>query len=153
MYMAHSHRRFNAFLRFSAPEPPEAADRLTALLVAVATGPETLEFAVPSGAKRSLQSLTDIVFVERDEERVFAGEDWRGCAAGVGDKDLRRDDGTGSIICWDGGAIVGVEIKDGIDGVDDSPAFSVVGASNSGGRVRGVACTLVISFAREKYAS
>jgi hypothetical protein len=156
VYTAHSHRRFNAFLRFSTPEPPAVAARLTALLVAVATGPATLGFAVPSGARRSLQSLLDIVLEERVEGRVFAGEDWRGCAGGAGDKDLRGDDagaGTGSVICCDGGAIVDVEIKTGIDFVDDSPPLSVDGVSNSGGRVRGVAWTLVISFAREKYAS
>jgi hypothetical protein len=156
MYKAHSHRRFSAFLRFSIPEPPEAADRLTALLAAVATGPATLEFAVPSGDKRSLQSLLDIVLVARDEVRVFAGEDWRGCAGGAGDKDLRGDDVgacSGSVICCDGSAMFGVDPKTGIDFVDDSPSFSVDGVSNSGGRVRGVACTLVISLAREQYAS
>ena len=76
MYTAHAHSRFNAFLRFSAPEPPVAADRLAALLVVVVgTGPATLEFAVPSGDKCSLQSLLGIATAERDEGRVFAGED------------------------------------------------------------------------------
>jgi len=155
MYMAHSHRRFNAFLRFSIPEPPEAADRFTAFVVATTAGPATLEFAVPSGDKRSLPSLLDIVLVVRVEDRVFAVDDWRGCDGGAGDMDLRGDDGdvtggTGSIIGCGSGATAGVGTEAGIDVVDDSASFSVDGVSNSEGRVRGVACTLVISFAREQ---
>lgn len=127
MYMTHSHRRFNAFLRFSTPEPADAADRLTALVVVAAAGPATLEFAVPSGDKRSLPSLLDTVLVEWEEGRVFAGDDWRGCDGGAGDIDLRGDDtdvGTGSMI-GSGGTTAGVGIEAGIDVVDDSPSFSV----------------------------
>lgn len=129
MYKAHSYRRFNAFLRFSVPELAEAADRLTALVVAAAAGPATLEFAVPSGDKRSLPSLLDTVLVESDEGNVFACDDWRGCDGGVGE-DLRSDDadvGTGSVICGSGGTTAGVGIETGIDVVDDSPSSSVDG--------------------------
>lgn len=69
---------------------------------------------------------------------------------------MRGDDvgaGTGKVMCCDGGVIVCVEIKVGIDILDDSAFFPAGGTSNSEGRVRGVACTLVISFAREQYAS
>lgn len=157
MYKKHSYRRFSAFLRFSVPEVAEAAERLTALVVTVAAGPATLEFAVPSGDKRSLPpSLPDTVLVESDESNVFADDDWRGCDGGAGDG-LRGDDaevGTGSVMCGDGdGTTAGVGIETGIDVMDDSPSFSTDGTRNSGGRVRGVACTLVISFAREQYAS
>jgi hypothetical protein len=154
MYKTHSYRRFNAFLRFSIPELVEAADRLTALVVVAAAGPATLEFAVPSGNKRSLLSLLDTVLVESAEGNVFAGDVWRGCDGGAGE-DLRGDDadvGTGSVICGSG-TTAGVGMETGIDVVGDSSSFSVDGVWNSGGRVRGVACTLVISFAREQYAS
>jgi hypothetical protein len=129
MYKTHSYRRFNAFLRFSVPELAEAADRLTALVVAVAAGPATFEFAVPSGDKRSLPSLLDTVLVESDEGNVFACDDWRGCDGGAGEG-LRGDDadvGAGSTICGDGGTTAGVGIETGIDVVDDSPSFSVDG--------------------------
>lgn len=124
----HSYRRFNAFLRFSIPELVEAADRLTALVVVAAAGPATLEFAVPSGDKRSLPSLLDTVLVESAVGSVFAGDDWRGCDGGVGE-DLRGDDadvGTGSVICGSG-TTVGVRIEIGIDVMDDSSSFSVDG--------------------------
>lgn len=127
MYKMHFYRRFNAFFRFSIPELVEAADRLTALVVVATAGPATLEFAVPSGDKRSLPSLLDTVLVESAEDNVFAGDDWRGCDGGVGE-DLRSDDadvGTGSVIC--GSGITGVRIETGIDVVDDSSSFSVDG--------------------------
>lgn len=128
MYRTHSYRRFNAFLRFSIPELVEAADRLTALVVVAGVGPATLEFAVPSGDKRSLPSLLDTVLVESAEGNVFAGDVWRGCDGGTGE-DLRGDDAdveTGSVMCGSG-ATAGVGIETGIDVVHGPSSFSVDG--------------------------
>jgi len=142
------HSRFNAFFRFSVPVGAGAADLFAAFDAAFSV-PAMFESAVDSGegdVRRSLPSLLEKEDDECDDGRVFAGDDWRGCEGSAGDADFRGEEVEGIVIAFAsvgaGGVMVGSEAP--ASGVSDPDAW------NSRGLVRGVACTFVISFAREK---
>lgn len=75
-----SHRRFRAFLRFSAPESPPVAARFTAFVAAVAppapaNGAATFESERPSGAEEVRRSLpVPVVFSFSSVVEEFDGE-------------------------------------------------------------------------------
>jgi len=143
------HRRFNAFLRFSAPGAPGAAPRFTALdAVWIGTAVATLESAVPSGEGEGRRSFK-FFSAEREVVLMLDGEDFSGDAGGAevaGAEGLSAGVLEGVVASGDGDFVAdGLEVTDGPPSED-----AVDGGSNSGGRVFGVACTLVISFAREK---
>lgn len=77
---------------------------------------------------------------------MFSGEDSSGCEGGIGGTALRVEEVDGIAIAWAGSGALGV--AEG-NAVLASESFAL-DRWNSGGFVRGVACTLVISFAREK---
>ena len=167
------------FFRFSAP-PPVAALLTAFFGLAVidsgrpAPGPApapipapTFASAVPSGDGEGCPSLVslsgdkDEVVVRVAFGRVLEGEALSGRAAGAGEVDFRLTaDITGSTRV---GTVVegGTGVRDGSGAADlggEGDVMVVVaamaedddGLSNSGGRMRGVACTLVISFARSQ---
>lgn len=145
------HKRFKAFLRFSAPVAPGAAPRLTALEAAcMGTAEATLELAVPRGdgeGKRSFKFLSAEREVVEVEVVILDGEDFKGDAGDVEDG-VAEDLGAGVLNVAgtsevEGFAVDDLECVGGSSSVDE-------GVLNSGGRVFGVACTLVMSFAREK---
>lgn len=138
--------RFSAFFLFSAPvEPAVGADRLTAFVVFVSVGtvpapPPTLALAVPRGEGDVIRSLLSFSLDAEDTDvgSVLAGDDWRGWDKGAGD--FRVDDVEGIDSIGGGSGGVGGDVE-----VDTAGEVS-----KSTGRVRGVACTLVINFALEQ---
>ena len=78
-----TYSRFSAFFLFSAPDPADVADRLTALVVLGGPGlippapPPTLALAVPSGDGDVIRSLLSLSLNREDIDvgRVLAGED------------------------------------------------------------------------------
>jgi hypothetical protein len=90
-------------------------------------------------------SVTVVVDVEFSV-RVLDGEDWRGCAGGVGDDDLRRDE---RAVLGTPRLIDGVGSGSGTGTLEEeASAFMADGVSNSTGFTFGVAWMLVINFAR-----
>ena len=77
---------------------------------------------------------------------MFSGEDCSGCEVGIGRMDFCVDEVGGIAIAWAGSGALGVAVG---SAMQPSKSFAPEGW-NSGGFVRGVACTLVMSFAREK---
>lgn len=143
----HCHSRFKAFFRFSTPTFPGAAVLLTAL-EAVPSVP-TFESAVASGegdVTRSLLSLGERDVDEQDGRRAFSGEDCSVCDGDIGGIYLRVEEVDGIAIACAGSGALGAAMG---SPTLASKSFASAGW-NSGGFVRGVAWTLVMSFAREK---
>ena len=130
----------------------------------------TLESAVPNGAGEVCLSVLSINPPTFSIE-MLDGDDVKGivCVVGAGERDLRGAVGVaremGSVKPAEGGFVfdivgaleVGLEDGEGPDFFADSltelSAFccsSSDGVSNSTGLTRGVACTLVMSFARSQ---
>ena len=104
--------------------------------------PPTLALAVESGEGDVIRSLVSLSLDREDAEvgRVLAGDDCSGWEGGAGD--FRVDDVSGIDSVVGGSTELGVGVDTEVD---------IAGrASNSAGLVRGVACTLVINFAREQ---
>lgn len=74
---------------------------------------------------------------------MFSGEDCSGC--GIGETDLCVEVG-GIVIAWAGSGALGAEVGSAMQ----TPGSFAPEGWNSGGFVRGVAWTLVMSFALEK---
>ena len=96
------------------------------------------------------------------DESVLDGEDRSGRVVGAGDADFRMlglVTFIGGARVWDGAmadldrvvtVLADVEGTDAAGVDDDDDDDDPDGTSNSGGRTRGVACTLVINFARSQ---
>ena len=154
---------FSAFFRFSAPleAVPDVAARLIAFVARAGAFsvweapmtlvPTTLESAVPRGEGETCLSLAgkaSLSVGERLDEADLSGEE----AGAVVDAETLR----GVVMVVDDGMdTMGVDATVGIwpIGMVDLFSFSSSsdGVSNSAGRMRGVAWTLVISFARSQY--
>ena len=77
---------------------------------------------------------------------MFSGEGCNDCEGGIGVTDLRVEEVDGIAIAWAGSGTLGAAVGSAMLA---SVSFAPAGW-NSGGFVRDVACTLVMSFAREK---
>jgi len=148
------HSRFRAFFLFSAPVPAVALLLIAFDAGAGGAGPipipipfplVTLASAVPSGAGDACRSfvvslsMTVVVDVEFSVATVLEeGEDWSGCAGGVGEEDLRRVAGAGVGTPRPIDDVVGSGGGTG-DLDDEASAFIADGVSNSAGFTFGVA--------------
>lgn len=144
-----------AAARFTALVPGAGVLPIVPIPILVPSWPPTFASAVPKGEGEGCRSLLETITSFPPD--IFDGEDFRGCGGEILDADFRAtadgviagagvDNGKGIAtldVDVEGDAEVDVEASAELD--DD-----VTGMSNSTGRTRGVACTLVINLARSQ---